>query len=241
MSEPYYWNRANFEGLAALVVAFRADARLVRLARYCELRERGLRKEALKELNAFIGDAGTWETPTRREVVLRILDCHWGTPQAHQFLAEPLRRRLVEPVLEQWRAAERTNAVPLRHLALLRGDRDLLDEALLLNAKDDGVRAAIARMLVRSVDFATHHLSEGKFIGEVSDSERALSEVAALLNGATDPRALAPIDQERRALAALLADWRQYLEAPEGTFPEWCRARNRTHGWWSIVYYEKGT
>ena len=241
MSELHYWNRANFEGLASLASAFRADQRLKHLATYCDLREKGLRREALAELVAFLEEAEGWDASAQRNVVLRILEGHWRTPQAHQFLAEPLRRRFVEPVLNEWRATEQDNPVPLRQLALLRGDRDLLRHALRINPKDDHVRAAIANSLFRCVDYSTHHLSEGRFIGNIEDAEAALSDATAVLKEATDPGTLGSLVEELRGLTALLADWREYQDAPKGSFPEWCRARNRNHRWWSIVYYDGGS
>lgn len=241
MRNPHYWNRANFEGLASLASAFRADPRLERLAAYCDLREKGLRRQAFAQLDAFLDQVRSWDEPDQRDLALHVLDAHWQTPQAHQFLAEPLRKRFIEPILEQWRAAEANNPVLLRYLALLRRDCVLLNEARRMNPKDDLLRATLAGILIGVVDDATHHLVEGEFIGDEAQASAALADAASVLAGVADPSAVGSLKQDLEGLAALLADWREYRQAPEGTFPEWCRSQNRSHQWWSIVYYDGGT
>jgi hypothetical protein len=239
LGKPYYWNRDNFDGLTSLTSALRADPRLERLAAYCELREKGLRRQAFAELDGFLTEAASWDAEVQRALAIRVLDAHWKTPQAHQFLTDPLRKRFLERVLEEWRAADANDPVPARHLALLHGDRSLLAEALRLNPKDDAIRAALAGMLLGLVDHAAHHLVEGKFIGDENEASALLTEAGSILAGAEDASSVRALMQNLEELTGLLSDWQEYRKAPEGTFPEWCRARNRTHRWWSIAYYDK--
>jgi hypothetical protein len=233
----FYWNTSNFDGLKSLAAALRADARLEHLAGYCELREKGLRREAFARLEAFLSEAASWDVPVQRSLAVHILDAHWRTPQSHQFLTDPLRKRFIEPVLEAWRDADANHPLPARHLALLRRDQSLLAEALRLDPKDDVVRAALVSMLLGFVDYATHHLVESRFIGDENESASALAEAASLLAEADDPSSVQALNQELAALTSLLSDWREYQLAPQGTFPDWCRARNRPRNWPSIVYY----
>ena len=235
----YYWNQSNFEGLTSLAAALRADSRLEHLAAYCELREKGLRRESFAQLDAFLNEAASWDVPVQRLLAVRVLETHWNAPQVHQFFTDPLRTRFVERVLEEWRAADANDPIPARYLALLRGDRALLDEALRLNPKDADVRAAIARMLLSFVDHATHHLVEGRFLGDENEASSALTEAASILAGVEDSSSIRGLTENLAALTLLLADWNEYRRAPEGTFPEWCRARNRNHRWWSIVPFSE--
>lgn len=237
----HYWNRDNFEGLSSLSSALRLDPRLERLAAYCDLREKGLRRAAFVQLEIFLNEVTSCEVSVQRDLALHVLEAHWKIPQAHQFLADPLRKRFLERVLEEWRAAEAENPVPVRQLALLRQDRSLLEEALRMKPNDDLVRVALAGILIGLVDHATHHLVEGRFIGDEADASATLAEAKSILTGVMEPSSVRTLCQDREALAALLADWREYRRAPEGTFPEWCQVRNRNHKWWSIVYYDGGT
>jgi hypothetical protein len=235
----HYWNRDNFEGLTSLTLELRTDSRLESLARYCDLREKGLRRQALAVVRAFIEQARSWDVTARREAATRILNAHWRVPQAHWFLTEPLRKQFLARVLEEWRAAEPENPVPTRYLALLCCDRKLLYDALGMNPKDDQVRVMIAAQLIRFVNYATHHLVEGLFIGDEAEVEAALAEAAAVLKEVSDPSSAQPLNDEEQSLSALLADWREYRYAPQGSFPEWCYQRNRNHRWWSIFYYDQ--
>jgi len=56
----HYWNRNNFEGLAAIADELRGDPQLGPMGRYCELRAEGLRKRALTVARDFVRTAGTW-------------------------------------------------------------------------------------------------------------------------------------------------------------------------------------
>jgi hypothetical protein len=233
----HYWNRANFEGLASLSAALRADSRLERLAAYCDLREKGQRREAFTELDGFLSEAAAWDVPVQRALAVRVLDAHWKAPDVHQFFTDPLRKRFVEPVLEEWRAADANDPLPVRHLALLRRDRALFDEALRLNPQDDVIRAALAGMLLGFVDHATHHLVEGYFIGNENEASSALAEAAFILAGVEDASSVQRLNQDLAEFTALLSDWNEYRLSPQGTFPEWCSERSRNHRWRSIVYY----
>jgi hypothetical protein len=238
VTEVHYWNRANFEGLLSLAAALRSDARLERLARYCELREEGLRREAFAELRAFLDEMTSHVESVRRELALRVFDAHRDAPDVHQFMTEPLRREFVERVFEEWSAADPQDPVPVRALALLRRDQGLLREALRLDPADDTVRAALAAQLLAFVDYATHHLAEGKFIGDEGEAAAVLQEARAILGGVSDRSAVARLLGDVDSLAQLLEDWRQYRRAPAGTFPEWCRARGRSRDWPGTVYYD---
>ena len=237
MNQPYYWNKSNFEGLTALASALRADPRLERLAKYCELREKGLRREAFAQLDAFLTEAASWDIPVQRALAVRVLETGWNAHDVHQFFTEPLRKRFLERVLEEWRAAEAGNHVPVGHLGLLQRDRALLAEALRLNSRDDRVRGTLASMLLYDVWYATHHLDEGSFIGSEDDASASLTEAASILAGVEDPSSVQNLNQELEDYTALLSDWKEYQRAPEGTFPDWCRARNRNRSWPARVYY----
>lgn len=150
MTVQRYWNQDNFESLLGIARALGDDPRLARIVRYCELREKGVRKAAIAEIEAFLGEAATWEVGSTRDVAVRILETHRTFPGAHQFLTEPLQRRFVEPVLERW-----------------------LEE---------------------------------------------------------DP-------EGREPLRILFEDWREYRLQPEGSFPEWCAARGREHGFGRTYYF----
>lgn len=235
----HYWNRDNFKGLADLAIELATDPRLADLARYCELREQGLRSEAFAALDRFLVTALTSDAATQRDLVLRILDAHSRTPEAHQFLAHPLQHRLVEPVLTAWSEAEPKAATPVVELALLRGDYPMLDRALRIRPTDDRVRTRLVSKLISDLDYATHHLVEGRLIGTTEDAMDTLVEAEQFLRAAAEPAGMQRLADEVAEFRQLLTDWAEYRQNPTGSFPEYCKARGRTYRWWSIVYYDR--
>lgn len=237
MSKQYYWNKQNFEGLALITAQLKDDVRLESLAQYCLLREKGLRNQALSKLEDFLKEMNSRDVKSRREVTLKILDVHRAHREVHQFLTDPLQKRLLEPVLAEWLNAEPDAAMPLRSLALLRHDLDLMRKALGLNPGDQEVRIALIGMLLYWAGNATHHLVEGVFIGKVEEAEADLAEATELQKGVQDPTVANGVNEDCQALGTLLADWREYGKAPKGSFVEWCREKGSNHHWSRAYYY----
>ena len=237
-TDVHYWNRDNFEGLAQLADALRGDARLDDLARYCELRERGLRTEAFEALNRFLDAALASTLEARREIVLRVLGAHARTATAHQFLSRPLRQRLLEPVLKSWCESEPGSVTPVAELGLLQRDPELLERALHMERSHDRARACLVSILLGQVDYATHHLVEGRLIGTLENACSLLEAAERHLGAAADATSMSGLAAEAAEIRGLLDDWKAYQENPSGTFPEWCQQRSRAHRWWTVVYHD---
>ena len=234
-----YWNRDNFEGLAALASALREHPHLAHLGDYCALRERGLRQQALCALDAFLAEAQTWSDHAARAACVVVLELHARTPSAHQFLAQPLLARFLIPTLASWAAAEPASHTALRWLGLLERDPERLARALSLAPDDVPVRRRLVDLLLGHVDFATHHLGEGRFIGDLASARHSLAEAQARIDAAPDRDPFARTRDEVAQLEALLDDWEAFCAAPDGAFPEWCARRGRDYRWPVIVYYGK--
>lgn len=235
----YYWNQDNFEGLDHLASALRSEPLLEPLARYCELRARGLRRKAFSALEEFLDTVRRQEIESQRAIALKVLGAHWCTPAVHQFLAHPLQHRFIEPVLLGWHKHDPLHPRPLAELALLRRDLELLERALQMNPADDRVRAAIVESLLRQVEFATHHLVEGEFIGSIVRTAAALDTAERVARDGNDPSRFEALVREVEDYRQLLDDWSEYSANPVGSFPAWCHARDRRREWPSIVYYDK--
>jgi hypothetical protein len=237
MNEIDYWGRDKFQSLKKIADSLRSDSRLVRLAEYCDSREKGKRAEAFKALDEFLRIAGTWEEKVRQEMVSHILSTYYTFPSAHQFLAYPLVEKLIKPVLNQWKE-EQPNAVePIRWLGLLDDDPPALELALNRKPSDDLVRGTLVQHYLRHVDFATHHLVESIFLGNVQETLGDLESAKRLLQSAPNLEPFTSLSARLNKLQSLVDDWMTYKKSPQGTFPEWCEKRNRHYGWSSIVYY----
>jgi hypothetical protein len=235
----HYWNQRNFEGLREIAEALEADPRLAPLAEYCRQRERGLRREAFDALESFLRASENLPAAEARDACQRILEVHARTPDAHQFLAHPLRVRFVHPVLEAWISEEPESQIALRWLGILRMDAQLLARALALRPDDVPVRRRLADWHLSVVHHATHHLVESQLLGDLAETKRSLATARAVVEAAPDPAPLADLRSEVSEYEALLEDWQAWSRLREGSFPEWCARRGRPYSWPAIVYYRE--
>lgn len=237
----HYWNNKNFEGLASLAVGLAARDDFAHLAEYCRLREAGLRREAFAALNIFLSYAETWERDKSQDAVDAVLTLHFRTPGCHQFLAQPLMKRFVDPALQRWIEDDPESLVPVRWLAVLRQDPELLCKVLAAEPGDVAIRRMLIAQELESVDHATHHLNEVFFIGNLDEVLEDLGRASDLIEAATDRELLSDLDREARQYGQMLFDWQAYKARPVGSFPEWCAARGRDYHWSVAVYYSEGT
>ena len=86
----WYWNRDNFESLAWLAGRLCTVPELARLAGYCRLREKGLRKKALAEVREFLTETAALSEERRLALSPHLLELRSAAPGAHQFLAQPV-------------------------------------------------------------------------------------------------------------------------------------------------------
>lgn len=234
----HYWNKANFEGMLQLAEALGSDERLSSLAEYCRCRERGLRREAFAALEQFLGACSQWKSSDARWICQRALEVHARTPEAHQFLSQPLLTRFILPVLEAWLADEPRSQTALRWLGILRHDAAFLTQALALSPEDVFVRRRLAEWHLSDVEHATHHLGENQLLGNIIETRQSLASARAVVDGAPDSTPLADLAAEISEFESMLDDWESYCETPEGTFSEWCAKRNRPYSWPTIIYYD---
>ena len=235
----YYWNDANFEGLLAVAEALEAHPALAPLAEYCRLREKGLRKDAFRSLESFLTSAQAWPQAKARRATIEILETQARVADAHQFMSQPVWDKLVLPTLTSWHAESPEEWVAMRWLGLVERQEELLRRALALEPGDFPVRKVLAQWALDRVGYATHHLGESRFLGEVDDAERALRDARELLVGCPEQAGLEYLRQKLLRNTALIADWKTFSEEGTGTFPEWCASQGRDYQFTPTYYYTK--
>jgi hypothetical protein len=236
----HYWNKDNFEGLAELARDLKTHDGCNQLAEYCRLRHTGLRREAFAALERFLAEAKAWEPATARATANAILELRARMPQAHQFLTQPLLERFLLPTLRAWVDSEPASMIPVRWLGILNRDASLLSRVLAASPDDTPIRRILIELELSQVDYATHHLVESIFLGDLEATRVALARATALVEASSQADAVADLNREIKHYESLISDWLAYSIAPEGTFPEWCVARGRAYRWPTIVYYGEG-
>ncbi len=237
----HYWNKDNFKGLLELARELDITPELGALANYCVLREKGLRPQALAQLDDFLTEAALWDTDLARRNVLAILQADARTLKAHQFMIHPLMVRLISPTLERWVTEVPSAVEPLRWLGLLRSDPDALRRALSLNPSDVPVRRRLINFALDSADYATHHLSESVLLSTVEETRESIATARRWIASAPNVKRFVYLSGEADEYDQMLDDWVAYKQSPVGSFPQWCEARNRTYSWPTIVYYGDGS
>jgi len=231
----HYWNKDNFEGLLDLANEIeKISSDMEPLGRYCRNRECGLRKEAFGALQEFIEKTKSWDDERAREYCQKILELQAQVPRVHQFLSQPLVQKYIDPVLEQWLNDQPDNPQALRWIGLLDGRTELLFKALAIVPEDMPVRSRLVTIHIDEADYATHHLDENQFIGDLDETRAALNTARSLLEDAPGNFPKQQLEEELTELESMVLDWCTYQEDPEGTFPEWCAARSRSYAWPAI-------
>lgn len=205
---------------------FRRDERLLPLAAYQELRESGLRADAFAILRDFLARAEMLELTARRDLAVTIANLHLDAPNEYRLWPHPLAW-FVRDVLRIWLDEQPGSPVPLRLMALILRDPDLLRASLALDGADDRVRAVLAEYILSAVEFATHHIGESTFLGDEEEALATLEEAALLLHAVPASPALARVLARKSYLDALLEDWMAYRRDPVGRFRQWRIARGR--------------
>jgi hypothetical protein len=235
----HYWNRANFEGLD--VVAAEATASFIPngFALYCTLRSSGQRSKALDALRVFLADTQSLPLEERKRITCWLLEAQVRAPQIHQLLPHPVMKGLVESTLEAWVVSSPNDAVVHRWRGYVFHDNDSLRLALRIDPEDSLARSQLIAELLAAVEFSTHHLGEGQFLGEEEQAALQLQEVAGLTAELPDSAHRNQLQARFEDQHRLLTDWTEYKANPCGTFSHWCAERHKAHDWPSIVYYGK--
>lgn len=233
-----YWNRSNFSGLKEVGDSYSEREGYDGFARYCLLREQGLKKAALSALTEFIGQAQRWPVERQREVVEELCQLRLSRPEVHQLLPQPLIGFL-QRVLEQWRTEQPALAGPFRWSGLVCGDVSYFEEAIKRDPNDALSLGRLAQELLDEVEHLTHHLCEASFIGSEGDAVEALRTAAQYILRMPVTDARQALQQQSAYYRALLEAWLRYKSGGNVVgFPDWCRQRDLRFEFSSVAYYD---
>jgi hypothetical protein len=235
----FYWNRRNFEDLAKLSEELDSHPNLTALASYCRYREKGLRREAFSALEDFLSVARSFDSAAARSAAVTILESSARASGAHQFLTQPLITRFLLPTLRSWMEEEPTTGTPVRWLGMLSRDDELLGKALSMCPEDISVRKMLIGSDLSCAEYATHHLDETIFLGNVDQVIAALAHAKELIANAPEAESLAHLTSEVHYFDTLIADWLTYSENPTCSFPEWCAKQGRKYSYPIKIYYNR--
>ncbi|HEY0151978.1 MAG TPA: hypothetical protein VGB92_08275 [Longimicrobium sp.] len=216
-------------------------------ARYCRLREQGLRHVALQCLDEFLGAAERWSFEERREFAVwisRVLEERETTYD--DLTPHPLVARLLRPALAEWSEREPGAALPHRWLGMFfsrypharngESSEEHLRRAIELDPGEQPARIRLIQLELGHLDFGAHHLPD-YYIGDPEQDLAFTTEVARLIEGVADPRAQGELRAELAAARHLVEDWIAFRAEGGADFDEWCRVRGRAYEWQRHYFY----
>ena len=238
----HYWNQDNFEGLRQVSEILGADSDLALLARYCHLREQGLRHQAFSVLEQFLRATRAFDSDTARSSVVKILTLNAQMKNIYHFISQPLSMRFLFPTLQSWVKQEPNSPEATRWLAILAHDHNvlahalslcpqqLLRHALSICPEDNRVRELLIKYALSDIDNATEHLLPHNFFyGNIDQTIVILNHARELIINAATSDAYPDLLSEIEYYDALIADWKIYSQNPTNSFADWCVQQERKY------------
>lgn len=214
----YYWNKDNFEGLMDIAEEFKKKDGYELFAEYCELREKGLKKQAVSTTRKFVEQQRSTDLLNQRVVAVCLAElCFWRS-DVHQLMPHPLQVHITR-VLESWCSTNSPNA-PYTWLGYMIGDDVHFKTALEYNPKD---QVALSRLALSAID---NLRIANKYIEQMEESN-----------------AKTRLKNELEAYEELVGAWLEFSSGKErmqkGSFPKWASEQSSHVNFRTIVYYQR--
>lgn len=150
----------------------------VEFGTYCDLQERGLRRQAFRVLDTFIAQIEKASFDARREFVSWLMHRADNRDGQSALLPHPLQTRVVTPTLAEWATANPNSAEPFRWL----GTPLDLRRAMTLDPLDEIARRRFIDHVLAYVRYSVHELPIG-YLGDPIDDLGLLAEAGLAANG----------------------------------------------------------
>lgn len=155
---------------------------------YCDLQERGLRRQAFHALDAFIAKIEKAPFDARRDFVSWLLHRADDRDGLSALVPHPLRTKVVAPTLEEWITVSPDSAEPFRWLGTLHD----LRRAMALDPFDEIASRRFIKYALAHVGYSVHELPAG-YLGDPIEDLGILAEAELAAN------ALSNVTQKTRA------------------------------------------
>lgn len=203
------------------------------LAEYAELKEKGLRKQALQKLNEFILFADKFTKMQKRKLVQLICQKYIELSQRFdhyyfQFDAQILTQNIIIPTLKKSIKDEPQNAEPLKYILLYQCNEDdcvMLELILSLTPKDENIRRLLIRSYLGHLAYAVHHLeSDSGYIGYPTEDLKLCLYIEDHMKCIDDKDAQMVLLEELKKYRLLIQEYQEYRKSIK-SFVEWRRSK----------------
>lgn len=235
----HYWNKGNFQGLKDIGEEYSLKSGYEDFASFCLLKEKGMKKEAIKAINNFISSVEQRSLKEQREIAEELILLKYCNEDIHQLIPYPLERYLLS-VFKCWAEVDNESPVPHRWLGYISKDATNFEKALEKDPNDEISIINLAQANISYLDYQTHHLSESHFIGTINDAKLLLERVNSLLIKIEPGQQKDSIIENYKYFMRLLNTWEIYKQGDyKVSFPEWCQSKGEEMRLCKTFYYNK--
>ena len=171
----------DYSKLESIALLLRESGQWPDFATYCDLRAKGLRKEAMKALELFVNNLQNQGFERRKNFVTRAMEsqANFGI-ETHAVFPHPLSAKILLPSLKEW-AVKEDNARVYFWMSKL-GDTSLenLKRALEIDPSFDAGRVSLCELLLADISYNQHHLPDF-YIHDPREDLKELDDVETLI------------------------------------------------------------
>lgn len=239
----YYWNKDNFEGLLGIGNSFKEEDGFELFAEYCFLKEKGLKKQAVKVIKDYVNHLKKLDLNKQRDVCVRLAELAFWNSDIHQLLSHPLQVYITD-IFSGWCSNKAPDA-PYTLLGYMTGENECFLQALQFNPNDQIALYRLAISAIDNVDYQLHHVSESLFLGDECNALSQLAEAKSFFNRMEVSKFKEFLTKEIKDSEELLTDWICYKEQVDNaditsmSFPKWCEVNNKTYSFSQPIYYDE--
>lgn len=207
-------------------------------ANYCLNREKGLRKEAFQNLNKFLESSKFWTYEQEIDFTKFLLPFFETVKEADLGpFPQPLKDKLIKPVLIKWCANEKKDSSPFRWYGKYYLSEEHLLKALEINPADGLARQTILDWWMHDIYYSVHHLPEG-YIGEPYDDLKLGEKMKQQILQLTTSELREYWTNELEEDLELIRNYIDWQNSGHSVFEEWGKENKRLTGYGiTRVYY----
>ncbi|MFS2247107.1 MULTISPECIES: hypothetical protein [Bacillus] len=210
---------------------------------YCERKEQGLRKDALKVLQSFIAEMKENEVEAKLVFVAWLFEWIERFEDGHHLLVFPLVNEVIQPVLQEWENVDPMDVRPYRWQGLFvhqgEGLPYLLKALELGGSKEQRVIVQICETYLSALWYSFHHIHEDLYLSTYEKDQERIQGIEDVMTLIEDKRIRTNVEKHSVYYNQLLSDWKEFQQTETRGFMKWCAERRKPYEWVEAFYYHQ--
>ncbi|MCJ8015296.1 hypothetical protein MUG84_26885 [Paenibacillus sp. KQZ6P-2] len=208
---------------------------------YCFKKDKGLRKDSFRSLEAFIEETTSWNDESRRSFVIWFFQIVEKSENINHVLVHQLEEKLIIPYLQYWINEMDTDPRPYRWYGLFvnterRGE--YLQKAFELGGISEQLALIkIIDLKLYSLWYDFHHIAEDLYLGETDEDRQIIADIERLNLNVQNNEAREEIENAVSYYISILEDWIDFRSQGIDGFAKWCADKGRKYDWIKSYYY----